>query len=351
MTQEKDIQWINTVKGIAMVMVIFAHAQMAYGCEWGTINNFLFPWISNVFFFLSGYLIYRKQLSEPLIQENGQTYLKSGAKTMLSNIFFRLVVPALLFSLLEFFPKSILFGYGFTWNRFLFKTIGGGTYWFISALTLAELFTLLLLLTRKRNVWFYVSVSLVIAGIGLLMANLKLELFPKGYWAYKNGMIAMLFLALGALYWRYEKQIDAFLKWYVMLLMAVVVVALALSFKFVQYNTRMSIPSFVVSVFSILLVIQLCKWLPENRYLSFIGKNTLGFYLFSGSIPILLGVLAYNFLPEWHWWMILLIWIVGLVLIYLVVKLIVRWLPWLFDLRRCRSRADVSRSPQDGCSR
>ena len=333
MTNGKNIVWINTAKGIAMAMVVFFHTQVSYGYVSESVNNFLFPWFINVFFFLSGYLLYRKQLSEPLISEDVKTFQKHGAKTLFSNILFRLVIPALIFAILEYFPKSLLLGYGFKWDLFLFKTVGGGTYWFVSALTLAELFTLLLLFTRKRKLWFYVLLSLVISGIGLLMANLRIELFPKGYLAYKNGMIAMLFLALGALYWKYEKQIDACLKWWVMLIMAIVFVVLVLSFTFVQSNTRMSIPSFVASMCSILLVIQLSKRLPENRYLSFIGRNSLCFYLLCGAIPALLGGLAYTYYPG-HWWMVLPLWLVGLVLIYLVVKLLVRWMPWLLDLRR-----------------
>lgn len=338
MTNKKHIPWIDNAKAVAMAMVVFSHAEMGYGYLQKTLLSFLFPWIINIFFFLSGYLLYRKQLTEPLIVEDRKTFPRNGAKSLLSNIVFRMILPALLFSLIEFFPKSLLLGNGFEWGRFLFKTIGGGTFWFISALTLAELFTLLMLLTRKRNVWFYVLLSVLVAIVGLLMANFRLELFPKGYWAYKNGMIAMLFLALGALYWKYEQQVDRFLKWYVLLPMAIVFVVLALSFEFVQYNTRMSIPSFVASLFSILLIIQGCKRLPETRFLSFIGKNSLGFYLLSGSIPMLLGGVAYTYYPG-HWWMVLLLWLVGFALIYLAVKLIVRWMPWLLDLRKLsRSR-------------
>lgn len=348
--KEKNIIWINSAKGIAMILIVFAHAQMGYGYVLRAFNNFLMPWVINVFFFLSGYLLYRKQLSEPLIQENGKSYLSGGGKTMFLNLLFRLVIPVMIFSLLEYFPKYKLLGYPMDWERFLFKTIGGGTFWFISALTVAELFTLLLLLTRIRNLWFYVLCSFVVAGVGLYLSYQEIALLPHNYWAYKKGMNAMAFLGLGGLYWKYEKQIDKVLKWYVLLLMAVVYVLLALTFDFTYFNTRMTQMTFVASVFSILIVIKICKRLPENKVVSFIGQNSLGFYLFCGSIPMLLGAVAYTYFPG-RWWMIPLLWIVDFVLIYLVVKLIVRWMPWLFDLRRCRNREGVSRLQQDDRSR
>ena len=221
MTKEKDIIWINTAKGIAMILIIFIHAQMGYGYVLNTFNNFLLPWVVNVFFFLSGYLLYRKQLSEPVVLENGKAFLKGEGRKLFANVLFRLIIPALLFSILLYFPKTMLLGYSMDWERLLFKTVGGGTYWFISAVVVAELLTLIFLLTREKNIWFYVLLSFVVCGIGLFLSYRDIALFPHNYWAYKKGMIAMGMMALGGLYWKYEEQIDRVLKWYVLLIMAV----------------------------------------------------------------------------------------------------------------------------------
>ena len=333
MTKKKDIVWINTAKGIAMILIIIIHAQMGYGYVLNTFNNFLLPWVVNVFFFLSGYLLYRKQLSEPVVLENGKAFLKGEGRKLFADVLFRLIIPALLFSILLYFPKTMLLGYSMDWERLLFKTVGGGTYWFISALVIAELLTLIFLLTREKNIWFYVLLSFVVCGIGLFLSYRDIALFPHNYWAYKKGMIAMGMMALGGLYWKYEEQIDRVLKWYVLLIMAVIFVLLASVFDFTYFNTKMTLMTFVASVFSILILIQISKHLPFNKYIDFIGQNTLGFYLFSGSFPILLGAVAYTYFPG-LWWMMLLLWIISLILIYLVVKMIVRWVPWLFDFRR-----------------
>ena len=76
----KNIFWINAVKAICILSVYFVHCQIYYGCWTQEVNNFIHPYYVNAFFFVSGYLLFRKQLAEPLILEDRQKYLMGGAK-------------------------------------------------------------------------------------------------------------------------------------------------------------------------------------------------------------------------------------------------------------------------------
>lgn len=87
---------------------------------------------------------------------------------------YRIVIPSIIFSAIEFFPSCIIQGRGIDIGFALYKTIGGGTYWFTSALVVAELILLLLFWTRKRNVWFYATLCVAFGLAGLVIVNLDI---------------------------------------------------------------------------------------------------------------------------------------------------------------------------------
>lgn len=70
-------------------------------------------------------------------------------------------MPSILFSSLIYLPEKLLRGQAFEWTGFLVETAGGCTYWLTSALMLAELTLVLLLLTRVKSIWFYIGIGVV----------------------------------------------------------------------------------------------------------------------------------------------------------------------------------------------
>lgn len=69
---------------------------------------------------------------------------------MLSNILFRIALPTVIFSTINFFPKKILRGEEIDLWSFAHDTILGGSLWFTCTLTVAELLIFLLLLGVRR---------------------------------------------------------------------------------------------------------------------------------------------------------------------------------------------------------
>lgn len=67
--QQKSITWINTYKALCILAVFFVHCQLYYGYTLDALNVFVHPWYVNAFFFVSGYLLFWKQLSKPRIEE------------------------------------------------------------------------------------------------------------------------------------------------------------------------------------------------------------------------------------------------------------------------------------------
>ena len=220
---------------------------------------------------------------------------------MFFNILYRIVIPSVIFSAIELFPSCILQGRELCIGFALYKTIGGGTYWFTSALVVAEMLLLILFCTRKRSIWFYASVCLALSVAGLIIV--KLDILRIGIWAWHQGLIALLFLAMGGLYWRYEKQIDNLMRWWFVITLLVIYVAIILGLK--DYtdpliSTLTIRPlGFVTSAIACLLLVWLCKKLPGMKPMTFIGQNSLGFYFMSGALPITLSMVAHKALGHW----------------------------------------------------
>ena len=258
-----------------------------------------------------------------------------GGQILLINVLMRIVLPSILFAAIEFFPSSLMQGRGIDMVNFAYKTIGGGTYWFTSALAVSEIIELFLLTTRIKNIWFYFLTSLVIGLMGMSYQN---GMYRQEFWAWHRGIIAVMFLGFGGLYWRYENVISKyFRRCYITTGLMVLYTAILLCCK--NTNPNISILSLqplgiVTTLFACVLLIELCKVLPENRIVNYIGQNTLGFYFMSGALPIVVSMLAHKLISGSYLVVMLADWIICLILAYAFVKLINRWLPWMFDFKK-----------------
>ena len=335
MNNTKAIYWINAAKAISIIAVFFIHSQLCYGCMLDCIDKFVYTWYVNAFFVVSGYLLFWKQLTSPKIDEGRKLYITSGGGRLLfQNIVFRIVIPSIIFSTIEFVPSCIIQGRGIDIGFALFKTIGGGTYWFTSALVVSELILLGLFCTRKRNVWFYTAISLLLGVVGLMVV--KFDISQNGIWAWRQGLIALIYLAMGGLCWRYEKHIDKLKKWWLALSLLVIYIFLILFCK--NNNPLISTLQiqplgFLTSTIACLLLVWLCKMLPEMKCLTFIGQNTIGFYFMSGALPVVLSLFVHKFLSVQSQIGVSLVFVGSFVIGLCAVYLMNRFVPWLFDLR------------------
>ena len=75
---EKSINWINVVKALCIIFVFLRHTGSYYGYSTGLVGEMYIPFYVNAFFFVSGYLLFWKQLSPPRIEENRKTYMLIG---------------------------------------------------------------------------------------------------------------------------------------------------------------------------------------------------------------------------------------------------------------------------------
>ncbi len=333
---KKDINWINAVKALCMIMVYVVHGMFYYGVFYHDVALFLHPVYVNAFFFVSGYLMFRKQLSHPVIDESRAAYLSdegTGRKT-LANIVFRMWIPALLFSFISFIPKKMLKGGTADLGSFLFETFGGGTYWFVSALLVCQIAIVVLLTTRQRSVWFY----FVIMSLLALAGTVALPFYGDSldYYSYQLAPLCMAFLALGALYWRYESQFGWLHGWHVAVLAAAYVaffVILSDDAKVLINMKLFNFTGYIGSVIGCLLMVAVCKQLPQMRLLTFIGTNSIVFYFLSGAVPVVVNVLFKRLSPVPGTADFLLYIVACVALATAITYVIQSFLPFLTDLR------------------
>ena len=300
------------------------------------INQYIHTFYVNAFFFVSGYLLFWKQLSKPKIKEDRVLYISrvGGGGILLNNVIFRIVIPSIIFSAIEFFPSCIIQGRGIDIRYALYKTIGGGTYWFTSALVIAELILLFLFFTRKKDMRFYVIICFILSLVGLVFVELGSN--QSGIWAWNQGLLSLAFLALGGLYWQYESIVDKLMCWW--LVLPVLSLYIVLVVFPVRYNNPLISTlgiqplGFITSGIACLLLVWFSKLLPDIKFFSYIGKNSLGFYFMSGAIPIILSIVAHK-LVETKVYVELLIWVLSILISYFTVFIINKWLPWLLDIR------------------
>lgn len=62
-----SINWINILKVLCMVLIYLNHSEFYCGTTIGEFRNIYLPFFVPAFFFVSGYLLFMKQLKDPLI--------------------------------------------------------------------------------------------------------------------------------------------------------------------------------------------------------------------------------------------------------------------------------------------
>ena len=111
MENKKNIYWINAAKALCIIFVFLLHCCNYYGVRLGVTNGLFRPFYVNAFFFVSGYLLFWKQLSLPKIDENRSEYV-NGCMWMgiilILNVLYGIVISSVLFATLEYIPQKLI---------------------------------------------------------------------------------------------------------------------------------------------------------------------------------------------------------------------------------------------------
>ena len=185
----------------------------------------------------------------------------------------------------------IFHGNPLSFGQYFYDVWGGVSYWFTSALSVAQILLAALFLSQRDRMTFYVGTCTLLSLLGIYLRNTLPSPFP---WYYQTGMVSTLLMSLGGVYLRYESRINKLVsKPYVFGIAAFVYLSYVMITNpaHPQGTTPdicMYLWKYLTILCSIICIIALSHLLPQAKWLEYIGKNSLMLALF-GSITSLLA--------------------------------------------------------------
>ena len=328
--------WIDNVKAICMIGVYLLHSEAYYGFGDIQYGMLITPFYVNAFFFVSGYLMFNKYLNVSALGNN-LVYVKA-----LQNIVFRLMIPSLFFSAVMFVPKMLFHSAEVSVPAFLLYVLGGISYWFTSALSVAQIVLLLLVMSLKRkDIWSYMWCSVLLFALGWYLNDIRTDTSADAFfpWFWKTGLEYTLIMALGGIYMKYENHIHAMRHILFTFSIVIYVVSMymlmnGMTFALMGLGGRCNIKGGILILAGISLIVSLSHILKENRILSYIGRNSLVFYFLSGVLPAFWGNVAQRFFPEKMYVVTIVVALLSLLLAWVATVVINKYLPFLIDIRK-----------------
>lgn len=340
---KNNIGWIDLVKAICMISVYLLHVESYVGMVWIKSYGYLLqPFYVNAFFFVSGYLFFRKWIGDDRVDEFSWGKYADTVK----NLFFRIVVPTIVFASIFYIPKGIFNSGKMDFGSYFYDVWGGVSFWFTSALIVAQLVLLVLLFTKQKSVWFYLVISVGIFCFAYYLARVDITPFP---WYYKSGLAATLFMTLGGVYQKYESMIDGRIGRVGWWIVALVYFNLMIwdfnqhSFSFALMSVKFNMMGMVVVLLGIGFIVGLCKVIKGVRWLEYIGKNSILFYFCSGIVPASLSTLFVKFVELNYCWVVVIA-CLSLLVAYIISLIVNRYLLFLLDFRRIKNYANSRRN-------
>ena len=269
----------------------------------------------------------------------GGGYLKA-----LQNAVFRLMIPSLIFSTAVFVPKMLFHGAEVSVQAFLVNILGGVSYWFTSALLVAQVVLLTLIaLLKSKDIWSYVICSIPLFALGWHLNYVRTDMEAAAFfpWFWKTGLEYTLLMAFGGVYMKYESRINT-LSWYLLPVAAVVYIAAMVKllngaeYPMMGLGGQCNIKGGLLIWAGVSLIVAVCHKVKGNLIMSFIGRNSIVFYFLSGVFPAFVGMVARRYIPDCHYAVTIAVATLSLTLAWIAAVIIERYLPFIIDIRKLK---------------
>lgn len=261
-TNYKRVGWIDTFRGISMLLVIIGHM---YGYN-AIVGRFIYLFHVPAFFFLSGYLF----------KSN-----KSYSELLLSRVRM-LLIPFFAFGLTVIFSDYILHSlsgrpYDLLWQiRCMMIQLRGedNRIWFLPCLFLAEVFFYIVI--KYKSGMVVLSIALIISWINALYLNIDIPWYPD------TAVIGSSIMFIGYKAKKYEELLDK--KKLIIIVCSVAIIVFVFLYNIYmniyvdmvnnQYGNPIFFYSGVIAGCALLYYI---AHIFDFRILRYIGKNTITF--------------------------------------------------------------------------
>ena len=316
--------WIDMLRGFCMLSILLDHTEIYYAGS----NLIPYDWyVSNVlivFFFLSGYLMYKQQ--------------GFSLKHKLTSIGHSLLLPYLLFTAVLALPKAFVHGWSIDWKSVLLPILTGRASWFIATLIVSEIvFSLFLWITREKVIPLFLLSFCALVG-SVLLTKQSTD-YP---WCINNALQAILFLYIG---WFYHLWKEVFNRINTPLYTSFLFISLIIIKGYATYKGvhtmiyPMSIDSyflfFLDMLTSIFLLVNVCKQLPRCKLVEWVGAHSIVYYFVCGGVPLCLSLALEKVGLDYHgaYYSVLIAYALVCIVASGIVAIVYRYLP--FMLGKC----------------
>lgn len=294
----KRIAWVDIAKYICIMAVMLEHLESITD----ELSCFLSPFFVLAFFFVAGYT-----------HRPGQRFGEFFEKKLRT-----LFVPWLIFSVLDIalsqlvsFSEHRSFVTELAWN-FLQIRGQGDQIWFVAALFIAFIpfYFFIEWYNKKPQVGAtrcvaFVALALVLFLVDVLYSNLMDgSRLPWGTtalpWHVEYIFQAMFYMTLGYMFkQRWEAAFDAAndIAGRFMLAAVYIIIVYAPYFIAIPEPVFRIFAVFIAPILGILLVVSLSKVIKPNRYILYVGQNTLIYFALHGKVFGFIEVMLRRFVP------------------------------------------------------
>lgn len=271
---KKRIEWVDIGKYICIMFVMLSHLES----KTKVLTDFFLPFFLTCFFFLAGYVYKQPQSFRQLITKK----------------FKGLFIPWLIYSNLNIILSSIIsfkdnhkLINDLKWNVLQIRPLGDGM-WFVAALFVAFIPFYFIIKINNLTIGFLISffLSFVSRMYSLLAPE---DLFPWGTsslpWHIEYIFVAVFWMVLGYYYKNeFESALEKYDTWFV--LVVVTVLYLGMIYGPIQFERGVvyEVFSYFKSIIGITFIILICKRIKTNKYVSYVGENTLILFALHGKL-------------------------------------------------------------------
>lgn len=318
------LAWVDYAKTICMLMVILSHTFNYYTFDSNLFLRLMQPTRLLVFFFISGYLIKIESFN---------------FKKMMSSIAKKLLFPYLIFTSIIWIPKHLVRG-GLSLSNALIDIFGGYASWFVAALVVSKICLAIILYFTKslRVIWIWCTI--------LAFAGLAIRQYIPGEipWYAHNGMLALIYLAAGMTYRKYEFLFNKNLVLQAIISVLIYFLCVSLDYFIFKESTYIfelnydsvslrGVLSFMfLSTLGIWMMISIVKLLPSGiKWMTYIGKNSLTYYYLNTGVLTVLIIIMYRFGMGYNGndYITVLLFLLTVIILTFISKLIINYAPWM----------------------
>lgn len=271
------VGWIDFLRGISMILILVFHTEVYYK-EYNVTPYYIYTTNAIVlFYFISGYLIYRKEIIS--IKKKIWSIVKS------------LLVPYFIFTTFIGILKPLVRHQTLDFQEITFNILSGRASWFIAALIVAELlFIILIKISNGKH--YLLSTAAILCFITFFLIPFN----QQNYWQWQDALLAVTFLYLGYVYHQYKDVFHIINKPLYSSLFLLILIFI----KVFEYDVDLPMRNIAIenallfvadTAVWLLLVISVIKFIPRCQMIEWTGQHCIVYYFLCGGCPLIISML------------------------------------------------------------